>query len=139
MKYFIILLVILTSCSSDWHLRRAQFKQPNILKQYNDTITLKNVRTDTIHYADTFAVVHTLTERDTILQIRYLKPETRYQTRWKYKTIRDTVRIKERTERIEVRQNNRTERTESRKLWWLWLIIGAFAGIFVYRWVRSFF
>jgi len=139
MKYLIILLAILTSCSSDWHLRRATFKQPNILKQYNDTITLKNVRTDTIYYADTFAVVHTFREYDTIIQTRYLKPETRYQTRWKYKTIKDTVRIKERTERIETRQDNRTERTESRQLWWLWLIIGSVAGIFIYRWVRSFF
>jgi hypothetical protein len=139
MKYLIILIAILTSCSSDWHLRRATFKQPNILQQYNDTITLKNVRTDTIYYADTFAVVHTLTEYDTIIEIRYLKPGTRYETRWKYKTIRDTVKIKERTVRIETRQDNRTERTQSRKLWWLWLIIGFVAGIFIFRWVKSIF
>ena len=143
MKNTILLILsvgfLVASCSSDWHLRRAKFKQPNILQQYNDTIRLKNVRTDTIYYADTFAVVHTLTEYDTIIETRYLKPETRYQTRWKYKTIRDTVRIKERTQRIETRQENRTDRTQSRRLWWLWLIIGSVAGIFIYRWVRSIF
>ena len=137
MKYLIIIIALLTSCSPDWHLRRAKFKQPNILQKYNDTITLKNVRTDTIYYADTFAIVHTLTEYDTIIQTRYLKPETRYQTRWKYKTIRDTVRIKERTQRNKTKQKNKTERTKSRRLWWLWLISGFVSGIFAYIWVKK--
>ena len=139
MKYLIILLALLTSCSSDWHLRRAKFKQPNILQQYNDTIRLKNVRTDTIYYADTFAIVHTLTEYDTIIQTRYLKPETRYEIRYRYRTITDTIKERERTQRVETRQENRTNRTQSRRLWWLWLIIGFVSGIFVYRWVRSLF
>lgn len=139
MKHLIILIAIFTSCSSDWHLRRATFKQPNILQQYNDTIRMQNVRTDTIYYEDTFAVVHTFTEYDTIIQTSYLKPETRYQTRWKYKTIRDTVKLQERTERIELRQDNRTKRTQSRKFRWLWLVIGAVLGIFSYRWLRSIF
>ena len=150
MKYLIILIVLLTSCSSDWHIRRAKFKQPNILQQYNDTITLRNVRIDTVYYADTFAVVHTLTEYDTIIQTRYLKPETRYEIRYRYKTITDTVKERERTARIETRQDNRTERTnarqenrtertKSRRLWWLWLIVGFVGGIFTCRWLKSIF
>ena len=118
----------MTSCSPDWHIRIAKFKQPNILNVFNDTIRMRDIRTDTIYFADTFAIVHTLIERDTIIQTRYLKPETRYETRWKYRTIRDTVRIKERTQRVETRQENRTERTKSRQLWWMWLIIGLVTG-----------
>ena len=151
MKYIIILLALLTSCSSDWHLRRAKFKQPNILQQYNDTIRMRNIRIDTIYYADTFAVIHTLTEYDTIIQTRYLKPETRYQIRYRrrevndslkhvlklYKTqmnaLNDSIKRMARVEIVKARQENRTERTKSRRLWWLWLIIGAVAGIIIYR------
>jgi hypothetical protein len=137
MKYVIILILILFSCSPDWHIRRAKFKQPDILTSLNDTIKLKDVRVDTIYYADTFAVVHTITERDTVLETKYLKPDTRYQTRWKYKTIRDTVKIKERTKRIDVRQDNRTERKENRSYWYWWLIFGAIiGGIFIF-WLRN--
>lgn len=137
--YILIGAVVLASCSADYHIRKAKFKQPDILQKWNDTIQLTDVRLDTIYYNDTFQVVQTITKRDTILETRYLKPQTRYETRWKYKTIKDTVRIKERTERIEVRQDNRTERKENRKLWWLWLIIGSVLGIFIYRWIRSIF
>ena len=139
MKYLIIIIAILTSCSPDWHLRRAKFKQPNILQRFNDTIRLSNFRYDTIYYNDTFEVVKTIYERDTIIETKYLAPKPRYKTRWKYKTIRDTVRIKERTKRTKARQENRTERTKSRRLWWLWLIIGSAAGFFVNRWFRSIF
>ena len=157
MKNLIILLAILTSCSPDWHIRRAKFKQPNILQRYNDTITLRNVRTDTIYYADTFAVVHTLTEYDTIIQKRYLKPETRYEIRYRrreandslkhvlklYETkmnaFNDSIKRMARLEIIKARQKNRTERTKSRRLWWLWLIVGFVGGIFTYRWVKSIF
>ena len=151
MKNLIIIIALLTSCSSDWHLRRAKFKQPNILQQYNDTIRMRNIRIDTIYYADTFSVIHTLTEYDTIIQTRYLKPETRYQIRYRrreandslkhvlklYKTqmnaLNDSIKRMARVEIVKARQENRTDRTKSRRLWWLWLIIGAVGGIFIYR------
>jgi len=72
--------------------------------------------------------VQTVTKRDTILQTRYLKPKTRYETRWKYKTVKDTVRIKERYAYKETKQEERTERKQSRSWWWLWLIIGFIGG-----------
>ena len=128
MKYLIILLVLLSSCSPDYHIRRAKFKQPDILQQWNDTIQLTDVRLDTIFYNDTFQVVQTVTKRDTVIQTRYLKPQTRYQTRWKYKTIKDTVRIKERYAYKETKQEERTERKQSRSWWWIWLIIGIIGG-----------
>ena len=128
MKNIIILLVLLSSCSADYHIRRAKFKQPNILQQWNDTIQLTDVRLDTIFYNDTFQVIQTITKRDTVIQTRYLKPQTRYETRWKYKTIKDTVRIKERYTYKETKQEERTERKQSRRWWWLWLIIGFIGG-----------
>ena len=78
MKHLLIIALILSSCSPDWHIRRAKFKQPDILTSFNDTIKLKDLRIDTIYYADTFAIIHTVTERDTILETTYLKPDTRY-------------------------------------------------------------
>ncbi len=135
MKYLITLLLFLSSCSADWHIRKAKFKQPNIFDQWNDTIQLTDVRLDTIFYNDTFQVVQTTTKRDTIIQTRYLKPDTRYETRWRYKTIRDTVRIKERTTRVEARQENRTERTQSRR--WGLLITAAVAGFILGFWINT--
>jgi len=128
MRHLLILLVILSSCSPHYHIRRAKYKQPDILQQWNDTIQLTDVRLDTIFYNDTFQVVQTVTKRDTILQTRYLKPKTRYETRWKYKTVKDTVRIKERYAYKETKQEERTERKQSRSWWWLWLIIGFIGG-----------
>jgi hypothetical protein len=138
MKYILAILtsaLVLSSCSPDWHIRRAKFKQPNILDKFNDTIQLTDIRLDTIYYNDTFQVVQTITTRDTIIQTRYLAPQTRYETRWKYKTIRDTVRIKERTARVEARQENRTERTRARR--WGLLIIAAVAGFIIGFWINN--
>ena len=128
MKYLIILLVLLSSCSPDYHIRRAKFKQPDILQKWNDTIQLTDVRLDTIFYNDTFQVVQTVTKRDTVIQTRYIAPKTRYETRWKYKTIKDTIRIKERYAYKETKQEERTERKQSRSWWWIWLIIGFIGG-----------
>lgn len=135
MKYLIITLLILTSCSPDWHIRKAQFKQPKILNKFNDTIQLTDVRLDTIYYNDTFQVVQTVTKRDTVIETRYLNPETRWETRWKYKTIRDTVRIKERAVKTQIRQDSRSERTESRQNWWVFIIIGASIGLIGGAWI----
>src|SRR6056297_782260 len=128
MKYLIILLVLLSSCSPDYHIRRAKFKQPDILQKWNDTIQLTDVRLDTIFYNDTFQVVQTVTKRDTVIQTRYIAPKTRYETRWKYKTIKDTIRIKERYAYKETKQEERTERKQSRSWWWVWLILGFIGG-----------
>ena len=138
MKHLLIIALILSSCSPDWHIRRAKFKQPDILTSFNDTIKLKDLRIDTIYYDDTFAIVHTVTERDTILKTTYLKPQTRYETRWKYKTIRDTVRVKEKYAYKETKQEQKTERKSD--LFWLWLLpIGAIIGAFIYRWFSKLF
>jgi hypothetical protein len=135
MKKLIIIALLLSSCSPDWHIRRAKFKQPDILTSFNDTITLKDVRIDTLWYADTFIVAYTLTKRDTIIQTRYLKPRTRHEIRYEYKTIRDTVKIRERHATRQNRTDNRTERVVTRQenkrsRWWMWLGIGVFVGIF---------
>ena len=128
MKHLLIIAIILSSCSPDYHIRRAKYKQPDILQKWNDTIQLTDVRLDTIYYNDTFQVVQTVTKRDTVIQTRYLKPQTRYETRWKYKTIKDTIRIKERYAYKETKQEEKTERKQSRSWWWLWLIIGFIGG-----------
>ena len=128
MKHLIIIALILSSCSADWHVRRAIFKQPNILQSDNDTIRMTDIRLDTIFYEDTFRLVQTITERDTVIQIRYLAPETRYKMKYKYKTIKDTVKIAAK-ERIKV------VKAEAKKSnWWIFLIIGFVIG-FIIRYI----
>jgi len=128
MKHLIIIALILSSCSADWHVRRAIFKQPNILQSDNDTIRMTDIRLDTIFYEDTFRLFQTITERDTVIQTRYLAPETRYKIKYKYKTIKDTVKIAAK-ERIKV------VKAEAKKSnWWIFLIIGFVIG-FIIRYI----
>ena len=56
---FLIILLALSSCSSQWHLKRAIAKDPTIS---NDTI----VRVDTTIVTQSISVVDTLVIRDTI-------------------------------------------------------------------------
>jgi hypothetical protein len=140
-KMFLVLVllgsVVMHSCSPNWHIKRAKFKQPDILSSFNDTIRFKDLRVDTIYYEDTFAIVQTVVERDTIIEVHELTPKTRFETRWKYKTIRDTVKIKEKFEYKEAKQKQKTERKESNGYWYIWIIIGAVAYAFISRWLRG--
>ena len=137
MKYLIITALILFSCSPDWHIRRAQFKQPNILDTLNDTIKLIDVRLDTIYYNDTFQVVQTVTKRDTVIKTKYLAPETRYETRWKHKTIIDTVMIKEKQATKQNKHDNKAEVKKNRGYWYWWLVFGIVVGAVLMLWICS--
>ena len=129
----IILLAIFASCSTAWHYRKINKKDPNFWTQFNDTIQIPFKTYDTIYQdGDTIAIIERIEYRDTIIQTRTINPKSRYD----YKAQRDqlrhelklekertkqlkdenkTLRTQSRTKRTDIRQTNRTERTETRQ------------------------
>jgi hypothetical protein len=156
----IILLAILTSCSTAWHYNKIERKDPNFWSQFNDTIQMPFVTYDTIyHNGDTITIIERIEYRDTIIQTRTINPKSRFdyksealQLRHELKLEKEqtkqlkaenkTLRTQSRTERTDIRQTNRTERTETRQsgktflLCFISFIIGCLIGmafIFKYR------
>ena len=127
MKYLIIIL-LLASCSPNYHVKKAVKKGWTPEKEtvttrtfkllpIHDTITNEVVRVDTIHELET----------RTIFQDR---PLLRYETR----LIRDTIRITEKanTSRLKhsIKKDIQSIKSEKkRSKWWLWMLIG---GALVY-------
>jgi hypothetical protein len=129
----IILIAILTSCSTAWHYNKIERKDPNFWSQFNDTIQMPFVTYDTIyHDGDTIAIIQRIEYRDTVIQTRMINPKSRFdyksealQLRHALKMEKEqtkqlkednkTLRTQSRTERTDIRQTNRTERTEARK------------------------
>ena len=156
----IILLAILTSCSTAWHYNKIERKDPNFWSQFNDTIQIPFKMYDTIYQdGDTIAIIERIEFRDTIIQTRTINPKSRFdyksealQLRHELKLEKEqtkqlkaenkTLRTQSRTERTDIRQTNRTERTETRQsgktflLCFISFIIGCLIGmafIFKYR------
>ena len=127
MKYLIIIL-LLASCSPNFHVKKAVKKgwapeKETVTKRtfkllpIHDTITNEVVRVDTIHELET----------RTIFQDR---PLLRYETR----LIRDTIRITEKanTARLKasIKKDIQSVKTEKKRFkWWLYMLIG---GTLVY-------
>lgn len=84
----IILLLILTSCSSTFHLKRAIKKDPEILQEKTIIDTLRIETIDSIPYTinDTVRYTYFKTITDTLIEFKYkyIKPiKTRQEIRLK--------------------------------------------------------
>ena len=128
----IILLIFLTSCSATWHMKKAVKKNPDIIQTKRDTVSIYIPKFDTIMGLDTFYIRTSYTRFDTIIDVKYIAPKTRYQTRIEYKTHRDTVRLIRyitKQEARNIRADVRLQRSKQR--WYLWLIGGIILGLFL--------
>ena len=137
----IILLLLLSSCSSTFHLKRAIKKDPEILKEktVTDTITIATI--DSIPYVvnDTVRYTYFKTTTDTLIQFKYKyikNPKTRQEIRLKSKEVIKVIKEDAKTDRLEARLDKRLKQTEVRKSgggWQVWLflfIIGFLVGMF---------
>lgn len=61
MKYLIILSLILSGCSAEWHIKRAVWKNPDLLKQ------------DTLFFSDT---IRTFSERTSVDSVFLMSRDT---------------------------------------------------------------
>jgi len=153
MVRYLIILLILSSCSSTKLLNRAIKKDPTIL--HNTTIrdTIQITKVDSIPYIVNDTIRYKLVEKvtDTIVEFKYkyiTAPITRQQTRLNSKEGRLLIKQKEETARLVARLNKRNKaietrlkkavsRHENRSGTWYWFfIIGLLIGAFVVLYIK---
>lgn len=129
----LILAIFVTSCSANYHLRKA-IKKGYKCEEISDTITISSI--DSIPYvlSDTIAWERVIVQKDTIVRYkRSFVPKTRFQTRIEYKLKRDTLKMIEKVEVVKWKK----ERNEKRKPN-IWLFIIGFGLGFITNWLLKF-
>ena len=127
------LIFLLTSCSANYHLRKA-IKKGYRCDTILDTITITSI--DSIPYVlrDSIMWERVLVKKDTIVRYkRSYVPKTRLETRIEYKLKRDTLKMIEKVEVVKWK----TSRNEKKKPN-LWLFIIGFGAGFITNWLLKF-
>ena len=128
-----ILAIFATSCSANYHLRKA-IKKGYRCEEIADTITINSV--DSIPYVlrDSIVWEKVLVQKDTIVRYkRSFVPKTRFETRIEYKLKRDTLRMIEKVEVVKWK----TEKHKNTKPN-IWLFIIGFGLGFLTKWLLKF-
>ena len=130
----LILILILSSCSANYHLRRA-IKKGYRCDEIADTIRINSI--DSIPYVlnDSIYFERVLVQKDTIVRYkRSFVPKTRFQTRIEYKLKRDTLKMIEKVEVVKWK----TAKRESARPNILLLVLGFVMGMFTTYLLRNF-
>ena len=148
-----LIVLILTSCSSTKLLNRAIKKDPTILHNTIIRDTIQITKIDSIPYIVNDTIKWKYIERitDTIVEFEYkyiTAPITRLQKRLNAKEGRLLIKQQEKTDRliarlskrnkaIETRLKKAVSRYENRKSTWYWfLIIGILIGAFIVLYIK---
>lgn len=129
----LIVLVLLSSCSANYHLRKA-IKKGYRCDEIADTITINTI--DSIPYVlrDSIAWEKVIVQKDTIVRYkRSFVPKTRLETRIEYKLKRDTLKMIEKVEVIKYKTRKQQNKKPN-----LWLFIIGFGAGFVTKWLLKF-
>ena len=121
----LILAIFVTSCSANYHIRRA-IKKGYSVEESADTIRISTI--DSIPYVlrDSIAWERVIVQKDTIIQHKVLKvPKTRFQTRIEYKLKRDTLRMIQKVEVVKWKK----EKNKNTKPNILLLVLGFAVGM----------
>lgn len=128
--FFFMIFVTFTGCKGPEHHYAKFIKKGG--KIHCDTVTINRVDTLIIE-GDTFIVNRPVTVIEK--QIEYV---TRWETKYRYKTIKDSNETIRYVTKWKTKEVIKTERIENRSLWWLWLLGGAGAAFAVQRVFKSF-
>ncbi len=121
----LLLAILATSCSVNYHVRKA-FKKGYKCDEVADTIQITSV--DSIPYVlrDSIMWERVLVQKDTIVRYKVSKvPLTRFQERIAYKLKRDTLRMIEKVEVVKWK----TEKRKNTKPNILLLVLGFVVGM----------
>ena len=133
LTYTLIFLLILASCSANYHISKA-IKKGYRCDTIADTITINSI--DSIPYVlrDSIAWERVIVQKDTIIRYkRSYVPKTRLETRIEYRLKRDTLKLIEKVEVVKWK----TERNKNKKPN-LWLFIIGFGAGFITNWLLKF-
>jgi len=131
---YLILILLLYSCSAKWHYKRAIKKGLEIVSK-SDTIRITTVDSIPVIRDSIIVYERYFTTKDTIIQYRdvYI-PKTIREIRVENKLIRDTIRIKEkaniRIAKEETKQTKAKNNVYSKFI--LGLVIGLIISIIIY-------
>jgi hypothetical protein len=134
LSLYISTLIILGSCSANYHLRKA-IKKGYKCDEVADTIQITSI--DSIPYVlrDSIAWEKVLVQKDTIIRYkRSFVPKTRFETRIEYKIKRDTIRM---IQKVEV-SKYKTEKHKNVKPNILLLVLGFVIGMFTHFLFKNF-
>ena len=129
----VIFTILATSCSVNYHVRKA-IKKGYRCDTIEDTFIITSI--DSIPYVlrDSIMWERVLVQKDTIVRYkRSFVPKTRFQTRIEYKLKRDTIKMLEKVEVVKWK----TERNKKTKAN-LWLFIIGFGAGFLTNWLLKF-
>lgn len=129
----LILGIIVTSCSVNYHVRKA-IKKGYRCEEVADTFVINSI--DSIPYVlrDSIFWEKVIVQKDTIVRYKVSKvPLTRFETKIQYKLKRDTLRMIEKVEVVKWK----TERNKKTKAN-LWLFIIGFGMGFLANWLLKF-
>ena len=129
----LILAVIVTSCSANYHVRKA-IKKGYRCDTIADTIKINSI--DSIPYVlrDSIYWERVVVQKDTIIRYKVSKvPKTRLETRIEYRLKRDTLKLIEKVEVVKYK----TEKNKNKKPN-LWLFIIGFGAGFITKWLLKF-
>ena len=128
-----ILIILLTSCSANYHLRKA-IKKGYRCDEVGDTIRITTVDSFPVIRDNQIVYERYFTTKDTIVQYKTsFVPKTRYQTRIEYKLKRDTLRLIEKVEVIKYKKDKNDSKKPN-----LWLFIIGFGAGFITKWLLKF-
>ena len=128
-----ILIILLASCSANYHLRKA-IKKGYRCDEISDTITISTI--DSIPYVlrDSIAWEKIIVQKDTIVRYKVSKvPLTRYETKIQYKLKRDTLRLIEKVEVVKYKNERKSKKNPN-----LWLFVIGFGAGFLTKWLLKF-
>ena len=129
----LILAIIVTSCSANYHLRKA-IKKGYKCEEVGDTIRITTVDSFPVIRDNQIVYERYFTTKDTIVQYKTsFVPKTRYQTRIEYKLKRDTLRLIEKVEVIKYKKDKNDSKKPN-----LWLFIIGFGAGFITKWLLKF-
>jgi len=128
MRYLILSLLIY-SCSAKWHYNKAIKKGLEITTK-SDTIRITTIDSIPVIQHDTIVYQKFFTSKDTIIYYKDVYvPKTIREIRIENKLIRDTVRIKERA-RVQV-EKEETKQTRAENQPYLKFFIGLIIGLLI--------
>jgi 5-formaminoimidazole-4-carboxamide-1-beta-D-ribofuranosyl 5'-monophosphate synthetase len=128
-----ILIILLASCSANYHLRKA-IKKGYKCDEVADTIRITTVDSFPVIRDNQIVYERYFTTKDTIVQYKTsFVPKTRYQTRIEYKLKRDTLRLTEKVEVIKYKKERNSNKKPN-----LWLFIIGFGAGFITKWLLKF-
>jgi hypothetical protein len=140
-------LIVLTSCSSTYHLNKAIKKEPTILNTQVVRDTIQITTLDSIPYIVNDTIKYKVFEKvtDTIVEFQYkylTAPETRQDKRLRYKENKLIKKNSLKLDKLLARLNKRTKNVQTRQenkgsKWYIFILIGILIG-FLTRFIKLF-